>query len=72
VPAFRASAGTQGLDPVVARSMLVAKGWLDFYEKESTGYADQMISDIINYRYGVNDAVGVFIGRLRDLYSTSK
>lgn len=69
VPAFRSHAATLALDPVLARSMLVAKGWDDRFSKESTGYAAVMISDIINYRYGVNDAVALFVGRLRDLYA---
>lgn len=69
VPALRAYAGTQGLDPVVARSMLVAHGWYDNHEDESTAYIKTMISDIINYRYGVNDASAIFVGRLRDLYT---
>lgn len=69
VPALRSYAGTQGLDPVIARSMLVARGWYDSHEKESTFHAQTMISDIINYRYGVNDASNLFVSRLRDLYS---
>lgn len=68
-PALRAYSVTQGLDPVIARSMLVARGWYDSHERESEGYIEAMISDIINYRYGVNDAVAIFVGRLRDLYS---
>lgn len=69
VPALRSYAATAGLDPVIARSMLVARGWYDRYGKQTTDYASSMISDIINYRYGVNDATTVFIGRLRDLYA---
>ena len=69
VPALRSYAGTQGLDPVVARSMLVARGWYDPYYEQSTGYVLAMISDIINYRYGVSDAANIFVSRLRDLYS---
>jgi ABC-type glycerol-3-phosphate transport system substrate-binding protein len=72
VPALRAYAGSQGLDPVVARSMLVARGWYDSHEDESSAYVASMISDIINYRYGVNDASSIFVGRLRDLYSSNK
>ena len=68
-PALRSYATTQGLDPVVARSMLVARGWYDSHERESTAYVSTMISDIINYRYGVNDASTMFVGRMRDLYS---
>lgn len=69
VPALRGYAGTQGLDPVVARSMLVARGWYDTSSAESTAYVGAMISDIINYRQGVNDAAAVFVSRLRDLYT---
>lgn len=67
--ALRTEALTQGLDPVVAKSILVAKGWYDSHEKESTGHFSSMLYDIINYRSGVSDASSVFIGRLRDLYS---
>jgi hypothetical protein len=69
VPPFRTYAATPSLDPVIARSMLVARGWYDRYAKESTDYVATMISDIINYRYGVNDATTVFVARLRDLYA---
>jgi ABC-type glycerol-3-phosphate transport system substrate-binding protein len=68
-PALRSYAATQGLDPVVARGMLVAHGWYDSHERESTAYTTTMISDIINYRYGVNDASNLFVARMRDLYS---
>lgn len=69
VPALRSYAGTQGLDPVVARSMLVARGWYDPYYEQSNAYILTMISDIINYRYGVSDAVNIFVARLRDVYT---
>jgi hypothetical protein len=69
VPGLRTYAATPGLNEVVARSMLVARGWYDSYERESSGYVATMISDIINYRYGVNDASSIFVSRLRDLYS---
>jgi ABC-type glycerol-3-phosphate transport system substrate-binding protein len=69
VPALRSYAATPGLDPVIARSMLVARGWHDSHPQESDMYVSSMISDIINYRYGVNDASSVFVSRLRDLYS---
>ncbi len=71
VPALRSYTTTPTLDPVIARSMLVARGWYDKYPKESTALTATMISDIINYRYGVNDATTLFIGRLRDLYAKS-
>ena len=69
VPAFRTYPGTPSLDPALASSLLVARGWYDRYAIQSTGYAATMISDIINYRYGVNDATTIFIARLRDLYA---
>jgi ABC-type glycerol-3-phosphate transport system substrate-binding protein len=72
VPAFRQYAATPGLDPVIQRSMLVARGWYDSHPQESDSYTASMISDIINYRYGVNDASSVFVSRLRDLYSKNK
>jgi ABC-type glycerol-3-phosphate transport system substrate-binding protein len=68
VPALRSYAATQGLDPVIARSMLVARGWYDSHPNESSLYTASMISDIINYRYGVNDASAIFVSRLRDAY----
>jgi hypothetical protein len=68
VPALRAYSGTSGLHQVIARSMLVARGWNDSHPEESNGYIVAMLSDILNYRYGVNDAVNMFVGRLRDLY----
>jgi ABC-type glycerol-3-phosphate transport system substrate-binding protein len=69
VPALRSYAGTQGLNPVIARSMLVARGWYDKYPNETNTYAQAMISDIINQRYGVADASALFVNRLRDLYT---
>ncbi len=69
VPALRSYAATPTLDPVIARSMLVAKGWYDRYPKDSSAYTATMISDIINFRYGVSDAVSLYIARMRDLYS---
>jgi ABC-type glycerol-3-phosphate transport system substrate-binding protein len=72
VPALRAYATTIDLDPVIKRSMLVAHGWYDSHPVESDSYIASMISDIINYRYGVNDASSVFVSRLRDLYSKNR
>lgn len=71
VPATRAYAATPALDPVVARGMLVAKGWIDRYSKDTTAYTNTMISDIINSRYLINDAVLLYVGRMRDLYNKS-
>lgn len=68
VTALRSFASTPGLDQVMARSMLVARGWYDSYQTETSQYTSIMISDIINYRYGVVDAVNLFVSRLRDLY----
>jgi ABC-type glycerol-3-phosphate transport system substrate-binding protein len=69
VPALRSYANTPGLDVVISRSMLVARGWYDSFPKESENYFASMMSDIINNRYGVTDAVGMFVSRLRDLYT---
>lgn len=69
VTALRSFAATPGLDQVVARSMLVARGWYDSYQADTTLYTSTMISDIINYRYGVVDAVSIYVSRLRDLYT---
>lgn len=69
VTALRSFAATPGLDQVMARSMLVARGWYDSYQNDSTLYTSTMISDIINYRYGVVDAVSIYVSRLRDLYT---
>ena len=69
VSALRVYATTPSLDPVIARSMLVARGWFDSHEKESTAYTTTMISDTINYRFGVSDAASMFVSRLRDLYA---
>ena len=69
-PGLRAYATTPGLDPIIARSMLVARGWFDNHEEQSTIYTASMISDIINYRQGVNDAAATFVARLRDTYSS--
>lgn len=69
VPALRAYAGTAGLDPVIARSMLVARGWIDPFFRESSTYMSTMISDILNNKQGPNDAASIFVSRLQDLYS---
>ena len=69
VPALRSYAGDTTIDPVIARSMLVARGWYDSYPKETTGYVSAMISDIINYRKGVNEATGALTSRFIDLYN---
>jgi ABC-type glycerol-3-phosphate transport system substrate-binding protein len=69
VPALRAYSGTQGLHEVLARSMLVARGWNDIYYIQSASYVSALLSDVLNYRYGVADAVSIFIGRLTDLYT---
>lgn len=69
VTALRSFASTPGLDQVMARSMLVARGWYDSYQAESAMYTSVLISDIINYRYGVVDATSLYVSRLRDLYA---
>ncbi|MEN9881449.1 MAG: hypothetical protein RLZZ308_632 [Candidatus Parcubacteria bacterium] len=68
LPALRSYASTPELDPVLSRSMLVARGWWDNHYKESSSYIGVMLSDIINYRYGVSDASNMLVSRLKDLY----
>lgn len=68
-PALRSYAANPNVDPVLTKSMLVARGWYDSHEKESTAYFETMISDIISYRKGVTEAVNTFILRFRDLYA---
>ncbi len=70
-PALRTFAGTPGLDPVIAKSMLVARGWYDSHDKETTAYVMAMISDIVSSRIGVTEAVNTFVSRLRDLYAVN-
>lgn len=69
VPALRSYAGVQGVPEVVAKSMLVAKPWLDSFPVESTNYVASMLSDIINGRMGPTDAAATFVSRLQDLYT---
>ena len=69
VPALRSYATNPSVDPIIGRSMLVARGWYDSYQKETDAYAASMISDIINSRSGINEASQTFAARLRDLYS---
>lgn len=72
VPAFRNYAATPGLSSVVASGMLVARGWQDSFSNQSTAYIMNMISDILNNRQGVTDAVTTFVSRLQDLYTPIK
>jgi hypothetical protein len=72
VPAFRTYAGTQGLHEVIARSMLVARGWYDNHYNETSLYTASMINDVLSYRYGISDASSMFVGRLRDLYTPTQ
>lgn len=69
VPALRAYAGTPGLSDVVAKSMLVARGWYDSFPAQSTTLSTSMLSDIIHNRYEITDAVAIFVSRLQDLYT---
>jgi ABC-type glycerol-3-phosphate transport system substrate-binding protein len=68
-PPLRAYAANPNVDPVLVKSMLVARGWYDPREKESSTYIETMISDIISYRQGVTEAVNTFVLRFRDLYA---
>lgn len=68
VPALRTYATTPGLHVVIARSMLVARGWYDTYPRESTAFAATMISDVINNRFGPSDAAAQFVTRIQDFF----
>ena len=70
VPALRSYVGAQGTNEVITRSMLVARGWVDINANATDEYIRTMISDILNYRYEVTDAVTMFAGRLTDIYSS--
>lgn len=72
VPALRSFASAPGLSPVISKGMLVARGWQDKFSKQSTDYASTMISDILNNRQTLTDAVSIFVSRLQDLYSPLK
>lgn len=69
VPALRSYVNAPGTNEVVTRSMLVARGWVDLNSVSTNNYVQVMLSDILNYRYGVTDAVTMFAARLTDLYS---
>jgi ABC-type glycerol-3-phosphate transport system substrate-binding protein len=69
VPPFRQYANTNGLHAVIAHGMLVAHGWNDTFSSQSSNYVSAMIGDILNNRQGVNDAVNIFISRMRDIYN---
>jgi ABC-type glycerol-3-phosphate transport system substrate-binding protein len=72
VPPFRVYAATPGLNPVVASSMLVARGWEDSFSNQSNVYIVTMIDDILNNRQSISDAVTTFVSRLQDLYTPIK
>lgn len=69
VPALRSYAVTPGLSTVIARSMLVARGWYDSFPVQSINLTANMLSDIINNRQGPSDAANTFVSRLQDLYT---
>lgn len=68
-PPFRSYVNTPGLDEVVARSLLVATPWLDKEPVTSINLTAQMISDILNKRVEITDAVASFVVRLQDVYT---
>jgi ABC-type glycerol-3-phosphate transport system substrate-binding protein len=72
VPASRSYATTPGLSSVIAKSMLVAHGWQDIYFTQSSTYNASMISDILNNRLSIADAVSTFVSRMQDLYTPIK
>lgn len=69
VPALRQYAATPGVDPIIAKSILVARGWYDLYQDESDKLVGVMISDVVNRRFSVSEASEMFVTRLRDYYS---
>ena len=69
VAPLRSYSQAQGVNPVIARSMLIARGWQDKYSTESSNYLYTIISDVLNNRQGVSDAVSQFVFRLQDLYT---
>ncbi len=69
VPALRTYSTTSGLNDIISRSMLVAKGWYDSYPEDSDAYTSAMISDVLNNRASVSDASSIFVSRLQDLYT---
>lgn len=72
VPAFRGYTTTPGLSVVIARGMLVARGWQDSFFNQSSSYTVSMLSDILNNRQSLSDAASTFVSRLQDLYSPLK
>lgn len=69
LPPQRAYAATPGLDPVLARSMLVARGWYDSHYADSDRLVNSMLGDALSGRQGVVDSVSLFVSRLQDLYT---
>ncbi len=69
VAPLRSVLNSSNLDPVLMRSALVAYGWYDSHPTETSMRTTSMISDIINYRYGPNEASNMFVARLRDIYT---
>ena len=72
VPPFRSYTSSQGLSSVIASSMLVAHGWQDSFYVKSSEYTYTMISDVLNNRQGITDAVNAFVSRMQDLYTPLK
>jgi ABC-type glycerol-3-phosphate transport system substrate-binding protein len=72
VPALRSYAATPGLSSVIAKGMLVARGWQDRFSDRSTAYVSTMISDVLNNRMSVTDAANTFVSRMQDLYTPLK
>jgi ABC-type glycerol-3-phosphate transport system substrate-binding protein len=68
-PAMRSYVSTAGLNDVISRSLLVARGWYDSFPVQSATLVASMLSDIVNNRYGVTDATGIFVSRLQDMYT---
>lgn len=69
VPAFRNYGRVDGVSSVIASSVLVAEGWNDTFKDNSTAYITTMISDILNNRQSLTEAVDAFINHMQDLYT---
>lgn len=62
----------QSSNPVLTNSMLIAHGWLDIFEEQSSTYVSAMLADVINNRTTITDAANTFVSRMQDLYNPIK
>lgn len=71
VPALKSYLTTPGVNDVIAKSNLVARGWYDIRPENSSSIFDRMISDVLSGRADINDAAESFVSRLQDLYTSN-